>query len=669
MTNRLAQETSPYLLQHADNPVDWFPWGNEALEAARALDKPIFLSIGYSACHWCHVMEHESFSNEATAKLLNQHFVCVKVDREERPDLDAIYMDAVTALTGRGGWPLSVWLTPEGLPFYGGTYFPDSPRYGAPSFGQVITAVSDAWDNRRSEIDNGAVTIHQSLLHQTARTSLNAGEALQTALGNLAQSFDSSCGGWGGAPKFPAPMVLEFLMASWQSNHEEWIRRQVEQTLQSMAFGGVFDQLGGGFHRYSTDAEWLVPHFEKMLYDNAQLARCYIHAWQLFGQELYRSTAEKTLNYMLAEMRHERGGFFSSQDADSEGVEGKFFVWSLDEIRAALSPEEAELFIEVYGITKEGNFEGKNVLRVTQPIEDENSIEMLDVARSRLLSVRGRRVRPARDDKVLASWNGLALAAFAEAAKSLGSERYLQAALDLAAFITSELMTPEYVVSRSWKDGRRKGAGFLEDHVCLAEGFLALYQATFDEAWFDIARRLADSVLKDFRRPEGGFYDTSAAHSDLIMRPRTVQDSPTPSGNSLAGTVLLKLAAYTGEGAYQDAAAETLQTAAPPVAAAPSFFGQWLTALTLLESGLTEVAVIEKDLAAQPSPLRSVLAGHYLPRVVAAVGQAGRASSIPTLHGRELPPEAQAAAWVCRQQTCSQPVLESVDLKRLLDLE
>jgi hypothetical protein len=464
-------------------------------------------------------------------------------------------------------------------------------------------------------------------------------------------------------------MVIEFLMADWRSTHQEWLRRQVEQTLQAMAFGGIFDQLGGGFHRYSTDAQWLVPHFEKMLYDNAQLARCYLHAWQLFGGGLYRSIAERTLDYMMGEMRHQQGGFFSSQDADSEGVEGKFFIWSPDEIRAALSPEEAELFIQTYGVTAQGNFEGRNILSVVQPVDDGNSPLMLDAARSRLLKVRARRVRPATDQKILASWNGLALAAFADAAKAFGSERYLKAALDLGTFVKSELMDPEYEVTRSWKDGRRSGAGFLEDYICLAEGFLALYQATFDEAWFATARRLANRVLEDFRRPKGGFYDTAKGRSELIMRPRSIQDSPTPSGNSLAAAVFLKLAAYTGEGVYQDAAADTLRQAAPPVATAPAYFGQWLSALALLESGLTEVAIVETDPAGPSLTLKSIVTTQYLPKVVAAVGQAGRASSIPILQSRDLPTGAHEAAWVCRAQTCSSPVLEPADLERLLTSE
>ena len=669
MPNHLASETSPYLLQHAENPVDWFPWGPEALQKAEKEDKPIFLSIGYSACHWCHVMERESFSNAETAARLNENFVCIKVDREERPDLDAVYMQAVTAMTGRGGWPLSVWLTPKGTPFYGGTYFPDSPRFGMPSFQQVILALADAWRNQRQEIEKAASNLLPALSQEQAGWEPGPETVHEEARGTLSASFDPVHGGWDDAPKFPQPMVLEYLLMWLSSTFDpaQEIRNEVDRTLESMAIGGIYDQLRGGFHRYSTDDRWLVPHFEKMLYDNAQLARCYTHAWQLLGTDLYRRIAGETLEYLLAEMRHAEGGFYSSQDADSEGEEGRFFVWTLDEVERVLDAGDAALARKTFGLTPKGNFEGRSILWMAVPPEDPSTAQRLETVRRRLLGVRELRVHPGRDDKILAAWNGLTLAAFADAARALDSARFMEVAISLGEFLVREMMTPEFQTCRSWKDGRRIGMGFLEDYACLADGFLALYQATFDERWFAQALGLTRSIVAGFGREGGGFYDTSAQHESLVVRPRSLQDSPTPSGNSLAATVLLKMSALTGEGSYWDRAVETLRYAAPPAARAPSVFGQWLCAQYLMDAGITEVALVVDLRGPAAATMTSALAKAYLPTVVSAARATGDVSSMAILDGREVPEEVGAAAWVCRGQVCSAAITDPATLLRRLE--
>jgi uncharacterized protein YyaL (SSP411 family) len=664
MANHLAAETSPYLLQHAQNPVDWYPWGPEALKKAETEDKPIFLSIGYSACHWCHVMERESFSDAETAARLNEHFVCIKVDREERPDLDAVYMQAVTAMTGRGGWPLSVWLTPQGTPFYGGTYFPDSPRFGMASFRQVILALDEAWRNRRQDIQQAASTLLAGLTQEQASGTAGAETVHEEARGRLADSFDPAHGGWGDAPKFPQPMVLEYLLM-WLSSTSDPvpdIKDEVDRTLEAMAFGGIYDQLRGGFHRYSTDDRWLVPHFEKMLYDNAQLARCYVHAWQLLGPDLYRRIAEETLEYLIAEMKHPEGGFYSSQDADSEGEEGRFFLWTVDEMEGILDADLARLARETFGMTPNGNFEGSNILWMAAPPGDPSATARLETVRDQLLAVREQRVHPRRDDKILASWNGLALAAFADAGRALDSVRFRDIAVTLGEFLAREMISPEFRTCRSWKDGRRTGMGFLEDYACLAEGFMALYRATFDERWFEQAHGLTRSMIAGFGRDGGGFYDTSAEHESLVVRPRSLQDSPTPSGNSLAATVLLRMAALTGEGRYWDLATETLRQAAPPAGRAPSVFGQWLSAHYLADVGITEVAVVGDLNGPDAVAMTSVLARTYLPRVVVAARRGETPSSIAVLDGREPPAGVEAAAWVCRGQVCSTAIADPAEL-------
>ena len=606
MPNLLAGETSPYLLQHANNPVDWRPWGPDALARAKLLDRPIFLSIGYAACHWCHVMERESFEDEATAGLLNERFVSIKVDREERPDLDSIYMGAVQAMTGSGGWPMSVFLTPDGQPFYGGTYFPDEPRHGMPSFRQVLEGVSEAWGTQRDEVTAAGQRLVAALVEQ-ARVAVPGGQAaidagfFRVVNDALDATFDTRNGSWGGAPKFPQPMTIEYLLRRLAAGDRS-PGAMVQFTLDKMADGGIRDQLGGGFHRYATDSRWLVPHFEQMLYDNAQLARVYLHASHVFSGEAadrYRSVAVGVLDYMLRELRRDDGAFASSQDADTEGVEGKTFTWTAEEIRDVVGDDQAyERFASAYGVTEAGNWEGVTILSrvwpsISEPPRREAGLEAaLAASRTALLEARSHRAQPARDDKALAAWNGLAIAAFAEAGRLLGEERYTAAAVAASESIVGGLLDEDGVLGRSWKDGRAVGAGVLEDYSHLAEGLLALYEATFDERWFTLARGLADAILERFADPEGGFFDTAIDHETLITRPKDPQDNAVPSGAAMAATVLLRLGALTGEGRYRDAAERAIGTVAPHMTRYPTAFAQWLVAASFAAGDSVEVAVV-----------------------------------------------------------------------------
>jgi uncharacterized protein YyaL (SSP411 family) len=733
MANHLSSESSPYLLQHAANPVDWYPWGQEALDKARAEDKPIFLSIGYSACHWCHVMERESFEDQRTAALLNDRFVNIKVDREERPDLDAVYMGAVQALTGHGGWPLSAWLTPEGEPFFGGTYFPPAPRPGMPSFLQVLEAVSHAWDTRRGDLRQTAAAVRGHLARDAeAETELAAaagrhapsdakgrpGRAriLAQAADHLHQTLDRRNGGWGDAPKFPQPLVLEYLLASQTVEPGPELEHDITSTLDAMAAGGMYDHLGGGFHRYSTDSHWLVPHFEKMLYDNAQLARCYLHAWLLQGTSRYRTVATETLDYLLRDMRHPKGGFFSAEDADTAAGEGVYYTWTLDEVRGALPAEQAAAIEQTYGLTTRGNFEGRNILHlpfrpgadladteragaaegpsgaaglpsdaggaVGQPSGSEGASAMLAAARKRLIEFRDRRPRPARDEKIIAAWNGLALAAFSEAAVAFGSAGYREAAERAGEFILSELAGgngiagpggPERQVGperrglfHSWKDGRVSGPGFLDDYACVAEGLLALYRCTLDERWFAASRMFVDDLVERFARAAGGFYDTSPEHETLIARPRATYDSPTATGNSMAASVLLKLAAYTGEDRYRRLAEGALDSLAEEASVAPVMAGQWLWAALLAEEGATEVAIVGDLSVPSGRALLATVTNSHNPLAVLAARPSGASSQIALLRDREPPPGASAVAWVCRHSTCAPPTSDPADLLRLI---
>jgi uncharacterized protein len=656
MPNALAHETSPYLLQHRDNPVDWLPWGDEALNRARELDRPLLVSIGYSACHWCHVMERESFEDAETAALMNERFVCVKVDREERPDVDAIYMDAVQAMTGHGGWPLNVFLTPEQAPFYGGTYFPPDARMGMPSWRQVLGAVAEAWDTQREEIraqgDRVAPRLAGGALLTPSEQPVD-GASLDDAVAVLRQGFDSVNGGWGGPPKFPQASVIEFLLAR---NEEP----MALQTLRSMAGGGIFDQVGGGFSRYSVDARWTVPHFEKMLYDNALLARAYLHAFQASGDALLRRTTEETLDWALREMRAPEGGFYSALDADSEGVEGKFYVWSLDELRAALG-DDADPAIAWFGATERGNFEGANILESRGP---EPPAEQRDRIRARLLEVRAERVRPGLDDKRLAAWNALMIAALADAGAVLGREDYLDAARAAAAFVLDRMRTPDGRLLRTFNAGTARLGAYLEDHAFLLEALLVLYEATFEERWFVEARSLADTIVARFGDPErGGFFSTPDDHEALIARRKDLEDSPIPSGASSAALGLLRLAALTGEHAYEEQAKGQLALLHEVGVRHPGAFGHLLQALDLYLAPRREVA-----LAGDPAGvarLAAVVREARRPHLVLAAGP-GEGPTAVALMEQRTPVDGRAAAYVCERFACRTPVTDPDELRALL---
>ncbi|NTW28107.1 MAG: thioredoxin domain-containing protein [Coriobacteriia bacterium] len=682
MANHLANETSPYLLQHAHNPVDWFPWGDEAFDKALAEDKPVFLSVGYSACHWCHVMGHESFEDEATAALMNKCFISIKVDREERPDIDSVYMSAVQAMTGSGGWPMSVFLTPQAMPFYGGTYFPDKSRYGMPSFSEVLTQIASIWTNRRDEILEAGATLRRTLERDAASSTHASSLALETgvldaATRGLLGSFDRRNGGWGDAPKFPQPAVVEFVIRRYLATGDAAVLGMATTTLDAMMHGGIYDQLGGGFHRYSTDEKWLIPHFEKMLYDNAQLARLNLHGWQVTGNEAYRRVACETLDYVVREMLDPTGGFFSAQDADSENEEGRFFLWTPDQVRAALaetspgSDEDAELFIAAYGITASGNFEGKNILHVSASpqevaqafgLEAEDANRRLANARRTLLAARELRVRPFLDGKVLASWNGLMLAAFAEAARVLGRSDYLVVAENNAEFLLAQMRRPDGRMLRTWQDGGAKLNGYLEDYAFVADGLLGLYETTFEPRWFFAARELSDMIVEHFSDPAGGFFDASDDHEALIIRPKGLQDAAIPSGGAVATEMLLRMARLTGEQSYADlgetAAARVQQTAAR----SPLGFAQWLAALDFALAPRQEIAIVGEDWA----PLLKVVRARYRPNLVIVAGNGEDSRGIALFEGRKAL-SGRAAAYVCRQFACEPPVNEPCELEGLLN--
>ncbi|MBI3749666.1 MAG: thioredoxin domain-containing protein [Chloroflexi bacterium] len=683
MPNRLATETSPYLLQHANNPVDWSPWGPDALARAKLLDRPIFLSIGYAACHWCHVMERESFEDEATARYLNDRFVSIKVDREERPDLDQVYMAAVQAMTGGGGWPMSVFLTPEGRPFYGGTYFPDEPRHGMPSFRQVLEGVDRAWREQRAEVEAAGGRLVQGLVDQTR---LDAGQddptagLLEAATGAVEASFDPSNGGWGRAPKFPQPMTIEFLLRRHVATGDARPLAIARRSLDAMAAGGIHDQLGGGFHRYSTDARWLVPHFEQMLYDNAQLARVYLHAWQACADEAYLDVATGALDYMIRELTTDDGAFAASQDDDTDGEEGATFVWTADEVRTTLG-ERSPLFEAAYGVTESGNWEGRTILsRVASDGElagrfglSEGEVrDRLQDARRAMLTRRSGRPQPARDGKALAAWNGLAVGALADAAVALATSRprdaarYRTAAERAATTLLDGLQAPDGSLGRSWKDGRATGHGVLEDYTHLADGLLALYVATFDEGWFSTARALMDRVLERFADPAGGFFDTADDHERLVTRPKDVQDNAVPSGNAVAAEVLLRLHAWTGASAYRSAADRGMRTVVPYVARYATGFARWLSAMDLSLAAVQEVAIVGAADDAGTLALLAETRRGYRPNRVVSVAADPAASAIPLLADR-LAIDGRPTAYLCRGFVCRLPVTDPEALRGQLD--
>ena len=685
--NRLTGESSPYLLQHAHNPVDWHPWGEEAFRIARAEDKPVLLSIGYSACHWCHVMAHESFEDAATAEMMNALFVNIKVDREERPDVDDIYMGAVQALAGQGGWPLTAFLLPDGRPFYGGTYYPKTPRHGMPSFTQLMGAVHDAYHKQRDQLEKQADSLHQAL----KRDLIAIGHAddsglslamLDAAARKLMAGMDRSNGGFGAQPKFPNPISLEFLLRQYQRTGAEEARQLLTLTLRRMADGGIYDQVGGGFARYSVDARWLVPHFEKMLYDNAQLSRQYLRAWQLTGERYFRAIAEEIYDYILREMTAPAGGFFSATDADSEGVEGKFFVWTIEEARTALAPladevpRALEIAVECFGMSASGNFEGSNILHLPRPLEESADALGLPPAeltaalasiKRQLYAARANRIPPGLDDKILSAWNGMMLASLAEAARVLQRDDYLQAARRAGDFLLENMLDERGRLYRTHKNGASKLNAYLEDYANMMDALLELYQSSFDERYFREARRLADVALAHFPAEDGGFYDTSDDHERLIVRPRNLQDNVTPSGNAMLAKQLLRLAAYTGDSRYDAAARLILRKLAAAMPQYPQAFAEALNAVDMLARGLAEVAIVGDISSAEGSAIMETLRRGYRPNVIVAwaSGAADEESAVPLLRGRE-PLEGRATVYVCRNFACRLPVASAAEMAALL---
>ena len=678
MPNRLANETSPYLLQHANNPVDWYPWGEEALQRSKNEDKPILLSIGYSACHWCHVMERESFEDEATASLMNEYFVSIKVDREERPDLDAVYMEAVQMLTGSGGWPMTVFLTPEGKPFYGGTYFPPVDRFNMPGFPRLLESVARSYRDSRSEIDR----VTNQITEQLGRTgqipkgdSPVTVETLHQAYTVLATNFDYQNGGHGTAPKFPQAMNLEVLLRYYRHGYNDRALEMVDLTLEKMARGGIYDQIAGGFARYSTDAYWLVPHFEKMLYDNALLSRLYLHAHQATGRGMYRRIAEETLDYILREMTGPEGGFYSATDADSEGEEGKFFVWTPAEIEAVLG-DEAGIFSGFFGVTQAGNFEGNNILNIKQKASDyarqqgialERLVDVVERGKNSLLTEREKRVHPLLDDKVLASWNGMMLRSFSEAGSALSREDYLDAAIKNASFLL-ETMRPHGKLLRTYRAGQAKLSGFLEDYSFVADGLLALYEATFNQRWLAASVDLADRMIQLFWDDGvGGFYDTSIEHDQLVVRPRDVLDNAQPCGGSVATEVLLKLAVITGNEEYRVKAATPLRTLKELMGRAPAGTGQWLAAHDFYVSTPKEVVIIGPREDSKTAALLQTVNGNFHPNKVLVGAENEGEHGLPLLESRGMI-NGEPTAYVCENYTCQLPVTTpeelSVQLKR-----
>ncbi|MCM3266549.1 thioredoxin domain-containing protein [Streptomyces thermoviolaceus] len=675
MPNRLAHETSPYLLQHADNPVDWWPWSAEAFDEARRTDRPVLLSVGYSSCHWCHVMAHESFEDEATAAYLNEHFVSIKVDREERPDVDAVYMEAVQAATGQGGWPMTVFLTPDAEPFYFGTYFPPEPRHGMPSFLQVLQGVRQAWESRREEVAEVAGKIVQDL----ARREIAVGDAaapgpeeLGQALLGLTREYDPKRGGFGGAPKFPPSMVLEFLLRHHARTKSEGALQMVQDTCERMARGGLYDQLGGGFARYSVDRDWNVPHFERMLFDNALLCRVYAHLWRATGSGLARRVALETADFMVRELRTEQGGFASALDADSDDgtgrhVEGAYYVWTPEQLRDVLGPEDAELAAAYFGVTEEGTFErGASVLRLPQTTGVFDA-ERIESVRRRLLAARAERPAPARDDKVVAAWNGLAIAALAETGAYFDRPDLVEAAVGAADLLVRLHMDEHAALVRTSKDGRAgTNAGVLEDYGDVAEGFLALASVTGEGVWLDFAGLLLDHVLTRFTNPDSGaLYDTAADAERLIRRPQDPTDNATPSGWTAAAGALLSYAAHTGSHTHRSAAEKALGVVRALGPRVPRFIGWGLAVAEALLDGPREVAVVgpsPQDEAARALHRAALLGG--APGAVVAYGTAG-SDEFPLLDGRPLV-DGAPAAYVCRNFTCDAPTTDPERLRAAL---
>jgi uncharacterized protein YyaL (SSP411 family) len=670
MANQLAHETSPYLLQHAHNPVDWHPWGDAALTRARDEARPILLSIGYAACHWCHVMERESFEDEAIAALMNEHFVCIKVDREERPDLDAIYMQATQAMTGHGGWPMTVFLTPDGEPFYAGTYYPPDDRHGMPSFRRVLLGVADAWQSRNDSVSRTAAQMRELYAASTERTRATGtlGEELFTrAVASLRQRYEPAFGGFDGAPKFPPTMTLDFALRQWARTGDTEVLAMVTHTFQRMARGGMYDQVGGGFSRYSVDAQWLVPHFEKMLYDNALLVRLGAHLWQATGDAEVHRVTNQTLGWIAREMTSPEGGFYSSLDADSEGHEGRYYVWDSGELDALLG-EDAALLKAYWAVTPSGNFEGRNILNVPHdpvgfaeehgvtPPELRTAVER---AERILYDARERRVRPARDEKILAGWNGLMLRGVAEAARVFDDAELRAMALRNGEFLFRELVRDGRVL-RSYKDGVAKIPGFLEDHAALGLGAIALYNLSFDRRWLDRARILGDEILARFWDDDTqAFFDTASDGETLVTRPRDVTDNALPSGTSLTIELLLTLGDLFAQPRYTNPATHMLETIAEPMARYPTAFGHALCAADMAVRGAVEIAITGLPTDEAFRELTLAVAGQYVPSLVMAFGLGAAADGIELLKDRASD---APTAYVCRAYSCETPTRDPGEL-------
>ncbi len=677
MPNQLTNENSPYLLQHAHNPVDWYPWGEKALRKARDEDKLIFLSIGYAACHWCHVMERESFEDEEIAALMNEHFVNIKVDREERPDLDNIYMQAVVAMTGQGGWPMSVFLTPNGQPVYGGTYFPPEPRYQMPSFQEVLLTIIRLWQQDRARLLESGEKITRHL--QKMAENRDPGKAitpdvLQNAVLGLRQSYDWHDGGWGQSPKFPQAMAIEFLLRQATRGDQAALNMSIH-ALESMARGGMYDVVGGGFARYSVDDYWLVPHFEKMLYDNAQLGRAYLHAYLLTGDDRFRRVCEETLLFVQRELTHPEGGFFSSLDADSEGKEGIFYTWSPSEIQSALNDQALVAFyLAAYGVTQKGNFEGKNILQ--RALDDEQLAKEFNIpigevsnrithCHTLLLKERAKRVRPRTDDKVLVFWNALMLTTFAEAGRYLKCEAYTQMAIKNAKFLL-ENMYQQGRLLRSWRNGQVKYNAYLEDYASLILALLALYQSDPNPDWFNTAHKLTEEMLTHFSDPQGGFFDTRADHEELLVRPKDLQDNAAPSGNALAALALLQLSTYNANPAWRALAEKMLGGMQALMTRYPTGFAQWLSAADFAIGPVQEVAIVGDLDSPQTKELVATLWEQYRPRLVAAISTPSNVPQEPKLLANRAQLNDQATAYVCQAFVCQQPVTSEGDLRSQL---
>ena len=652
--NRLADETSPYLLQHAHNPVDWYPWGEEALARARNEDKPIFLSIGYSACHWCHVMERESFEDPQIAEQLNHDFVSIKVDREERPDIDSIYMQAVQMMTGHGGWPMSMFLTPDGKPFHAGTYFPPTDRHGMPGFRRVLTQVADSYRTRRKDVEEASNEVQQaisgSMQPQKSGRPIDR-QALEKAAAKMAQSYDRVHGGFGGAPKFPPSMSLDFLMQVAHRTLDQGLREIVVNTLTKMARGGIYDQVGGGFHRYSVDAQWLAPHFEKMLYDNALLARLYTRAWQWTKDPFFARIAHEILGFVEREMTSPDGGFYSTLDADSEGEEGKFYVWDRAEVMQILGSDEGKVFCDYFDITDRGNWEGKNILNVPRDVAVD--ADLMARGKCKLYGVRSQRVWPGRDEKILSGWNGWMLAAFADATTAFDRDHYRDIVRRNAAFLLSRIDANGRLIRHA------RIAGLLEDYAGAAWGLSLAYEATHERRFIDAAKRLADQLIERFADENGGFFDTPIDHEKLITRPKDLFDNATPGGNSVAADVMLRLALIFGEERYAQHATDTLESISPLAERYPNGFGFLLGVAEWCAGSPREIAITGNDDTFKA--LRRIVGAEFLPHRVLVAGK--DSADLPLMENRASD---QSMAYVCQAYACLEPTSDPERLRALL---